>query len=207
MRNRVDPAGEIFETNARGAWMGNRGQLHGRTKDILRSFKLKAWITCVLQFKNRRRTVMSPGLYTELFFMDEAVSFAAGHRPCCECRRQDFNRFKMYWINGNASYGFSEKTSIQHIDAVIHNERIDTDGRKVTYRETIKNLPTGTFILMNGEPYLIAGKDLFHWTPFGYGQKLREPVNEKATVLTPRSVVNTFTAGYTPQMAIDLTQK
>jgi hypothetical protein len=204
MQNRVDPAGNIFETKARGAWMGNRGQLHDHTKKILRPFKLKAWITCVLQFKGRRRTVMSPGLYTELFFTDEAVSFAAGHRPCCECRRQDFNRFKMHWIKGNPSYGFTEKTSIQNIDEVIQNERIDTNGHKITYRDRIENLPEGTFIIMNKEPYLVARKHLYQWTPFEYRQKLPSPRNKVVEVLTPRCIVNTFTAGYIPQMAIGI---
>ncbi|WP_235906169.1 hypothetical protein [Ginsengibacter hankyongi] len=86
MQNRVDPCGNIITTTARGSWMGNRGQLHDHTNDIQRPFKLKAWLTCVLRFKERHRKVMSPGLYTELFFLDEVTAFAAGHRPCFECR-------------------------------------------------------------------------------------------------------------------------
>ncbi len=80
MQNRVDPMGNIIDSTARGVWMGNRGQLHDNTPQILRPFKLRAWLTCVLQFKGRQREVMSPGLYTELFFLDESTAFAAGHR-------------------------------------------------------------------------------------------------------------------------------
>ena len=80
--NRVDPFGNIFSTSARGAWMGNRGQLHGTGKHILRPFKTKAWITCLLQFKGWHRPLMAANQYTELFFMDEATAMAAGHRPC-----------------------------------------------------------------------------------------------------------------------------
>jgi hypothetical protein len=203
MQNRVDPCGNIINTTARGSWMGNRGQLHDDTKYILRPFKLKAWLTCLLQFRQRRRTVMFPGLYTELFFLDEASAFSAGHRPCFECRREDHYRFKMYWLKGNPGYGFTEKTSIKDIDAILHNERINKAGNKVTYLDNIDNLPGGTFIFMNGQPYLIAANNLRHWTAFGYDIKTALPKNEVVTVLTPRSVVNTFSAGYLPQMAID----
>ncbi len=203
MQNRVDPCGNIIDTTARGAWLGNRGQLHDDTKCIQRPFKLKAWLTCILRFKDRRRTVMSPGLYTELFFLDEASAFSAGHRPCCECRRHDHYRFKMYWLKGNPEYKFTEKTSIQQIDAVLHTERINHAGNKVTYLDNIDNLPGGTFIFMNEQPWLIADNLLHRWTNFEYDTHLPLPKNQIVTVLTPRSVVNTFSAGYIPQMGID----
>ncbi|HTJ10817.1 MAG TPA: hypothetical protein VL547_02270, partial [Dinghuibacter sp.] len=98
LQNRVDPYGNIIFTPARGAWMGNRGLLHDAQQHIRRPFRLKAWIICVLQFKGRHRPVMAPGQYTELFFLDEATALSAGHRPCAECRREDFNRFKAAWI-------------------------------------------------------------------------------------------------------------
>ncbi|MDQ6762350.1 MAG: hypothetical protein M3015_06955, partial [Bacteroidota bacterium] len=98
---------------------------------------------------------------------------------------------------------FTEKTSIQHIDAILHKERINHAGNKVTYLDNMDNLPGGTFIFMNEQPYLIAGNLLHHWTAFGYNSRLTLPKNQIVTVLTPRSVVNTFSAGYIPQMGID----
>ncbi|MEO7394187.1 MAG: hypothetical protein ABIU11_04545 [Chitinophagaceae bacterium] len=204
MQNRVDPMGNIINATARGVWMGNRGQLHDDTTQILRPFKLKAWLTCVLQFKGRQRKVMSPNLYTELFFLDEATAFAAGHRPCCECRRQDHMRFKMYWLKGNPEYGFKEGVSIKLVDDILHTERINGRGNKVTWLDNIDNLPGGTFIFMNKKTYLIAGRQIFHWTPAGYDAKLPIPKNETVTVLTPRSIVNTFSAGYLPQMSVEV---
>src|SRR6187402_976555 len=112
LQNRVDPFGNIFATKTRGTWLGNRGQLHGAGKTILRPFKHKAWIICELRFKGRYREIMSPNLWTELFFLDEATAFAAGHRPCFECRRDDAKRFKQCWIEGNPAHGFTMKTSI-----------------------------------------------------------------------------------------------
>jgi hypothetical protein len=202
LQNRVNPHGDIIKTSARGAWIGNRGQLHGNTKTILRPFKLKAWITCLLQFKGRHREVMSPGLWTELFFLDEATAFAAGHRPCFECRRDDANRFKTAWLAGNPGYGFDKKTAIGKIDEIIHQERIDKDGNKVTFDANIQDLPNGTFIQVNGEPYLVADSQLYHWTPAGY-EKPGLPLRAgQVTALTPRSTVNAFSAGYLPQITL-----
>jgi len=203
LQNRVDPQGNIIATIARGAWMGNRGQLHDNGKDILRPYKLKAWLICLLEFRGRQRQVMSPNLYTELFFLDEATAFAAGHRPCFECRRKDYDRFKSLWLEGNPKYGFNFKTSVNEIDAIIHEERIDKQGKKVTQQANINSLPTGTFVLFHDLPHLIANKQLFPWSPFGYGEGVALPADSPITVLTPVSLVNTLSAGYVPQMGID----
>jgi hypothetical protein len=89
LQNRVGPAGAIIVTPARGTLMSNRGGvLHDEHRRIVRQSAGKRWITCLLEFKGRRRSVMSPRRYTELFFLDEAVALSAGHRPCAECRRE-----------------------------------------------------------------------------------------------------------------------
>lgn len=176
--------------------MGNRGLLHDEHQTIRRPFKLKAWITCVLQFKGRQRKVMSPDRYTELFFLDEATSFAAGHRPCFECRREDAVRFKKFWLKGNPEYGFDEKISIGEIDKIIHGERIDKRGGKVTYEEKIDRLPDGSFVETGGKAYLVAHGKIFSWSPFGYEDGGTLPAGDQVKVLTPGSIVNTIRAGY-----------
>jgi hypothetical protein len=191
-QNRVDPFGEIIKTNARGSFMGNRGVIHNTHKEITHAFKHKAWITCALQFKGRKRTVMSPNRWTELFFLDEATAFAAGHRPCFECRKEDAKRFKSFWIQGNPQYKFTMKTSIKEIDEVIHRERIDSKKKKVLHQCTAANIPEGTFVLVNDGPYLFSKGRLRQWTPFG---SIVMPEGS-LTVLTPTSVVNSFRAGY-----------
>jgi hypothetical protein len=201
-QNRVDPFGDIFKTSARGLWMGNRGQLHNDGQTILRPFKLKAWITCLLEFKGWKRKVMSPGLYTELFFMDEATAFSAGHRPCFECRRKDYDRFKSFWLKGNPQHGFNEKTSIREIDNIIHEERIDKNGKKVIHEENTGNLPNGIFVLFNDQPFLLMNKQLYQWSPFGYEKGIALRDIKKIEVLTPLSVVNALRAGYIPQINI-----
>ncbi|HEY2347553.1 MAG TPA: hypothetical protein VGH64_00995 [Puia sp.] len=201
LQNRVDPFGELIRTKARGAWMGNRGLIHNENQAIVRPFRLKAWITCVLQFKNRHRSVMTPGLYTELFFLDEATSFSAGHRPCAECRRADFNRFKAAWVQGNPLYMYNMKTPIGEIDEILQEERIGLTCSKPTYKEKLGDLPEGSFIEYNGKPYLVKqSQSATSWTPFGYTDALELPRQTEVDVLTPKTIVNTLRSGYIPQI-------
>jgi hypothetical protein len=199
LQNRVDPFGTIIKTSARGTWMGNRGILHNAGQEILRPFKLKAWITCKLDFNGRKRKVMAPDRYTELFFLDEATAFSAGHRPCFECRRADFIRFKTFWLKGNPEYHFNEQTLIAKIDEVLHKERINRNGTKATFTESCANLPNGAFVLYEGSPFRVLDGLIFRWTPSGYEPRKPIPPTNKMTILTPRSIVNTFRAGYIPQ--------
>ncbi len=201
LQNRVDPFGNIIRTKARGHWMGNRGVLHNDRQNLLRPFKLHAWITCKLEFKGRSRKVMTPNRWTELFFLDEATSFAAGHRPCFECRREDALRFKSFWLMGNPEYGFDKKTPIREIDTILHKERIDRDKSKITFQEKAAHIPNGAFVSLDGNPFLVLGGMLFLWTPFGYEKGTALAGAGKLAILTPRSVVNAFRAGYLPQMA------
>lgn len=201
LQNRVDPFGHMIRTSARGAWMGNRGMIHNEHQQIIRSFRLKAWITCVLEFKGRHREVMTPNLYTELFFLDEATAFSAGHRPCAECRKADFNRFKAAWVQGNPLYMYHMKTPIGEIDEILHRERINLKGGKLTYTEKLGDLPEGSFIEYKGNPYMIGhSNNVIHWTPFGYADSIYIHPSTAVSVLTPKSVVNAFRSGYVPQI-------
>ena len=199
-QNRVTPNGDIVRTPARGALMGNRGVLHNERQEILRPFRLKAWIACVLEFKGRRRPIMAPNRWTELFFLDEATAFSAGHRPCFECRREDAVRFKSHWISGNPESGLDKGTSIIKIDEIMHADRIGDRGQKVTYEAFLADLPTGTFVFDGGQSYLLRDGFLFPWSPFGYGRGIALPGDRRVVVLTPKSVVNAFRSGYLPKI-------
>lgn len=201
LQNRVTPTGDIISISARGAWLGNRGVMHNAEKQIVRQFKIKAWIICMLEFRGRHRNVMTPGRWTELFFMDEATAFSAGHRPCFQCRYADHQRFKTAWLKGNPEYGFDEKTSVNEIDKILQTERISNAG-KVTFKDDILDLPDGTFIELVGQPWLVYKKKIHHWTPSGYDDSKAIDVPGEVIVLTPRSIVKTFGAGYRPQISI-----
>ena len=143
LQNRVDPFGELFRTSARGTMMGNRGgALHNSDREIIRCFKSRRWITCVLQFRGRHRIVMSERRYTELFFLDEAVAFAAGHRPCAECRRERFNAFRHSW---RRSSGQDHLPMADEMDLELHPARIDRflKGEKSHTKRRSAHCPTG----------------------------------------------------------------
>ena len=106
LQNRVTPSGDIIATPHRGLFTGNRGIIHDpATKTLTRRWASKAWLTCVCEFRGRRRKVMGGRSWTELFFLDEATAFAAGHRPCFFCRRDDAKRFRAAWEAGNGVTG------------------------------------------------------------------------------------------------------
>ncbi len=202
LQNRVNPFGDIIKTPERGSWLGNRGVLHNRQQEIVRSYRLKAWITCALDFRGRHREVMQPDCWTELFFQDEATAFSAGHRPCFQCRYKDHQRFKKFWLEGNAKYNFNMKTPIAQIDHILHSERIAPDKSKVTYEERLNLLPDGTFISHNGKPYLLVNSLLYLWSPGGYDKPTHFPDAATLQILTPRSLVNMYRVGYVPQMDV-----
>ena len=127
LQNRVDPFGNLIRTHARGTLMGNRGgALHNTEREIVRNYKSRLWITCVLEFRGRRRTVMAERRYTELFFLDEAVAFAAGHRPCAECRRERFNAFKDAWRRAR---GLDNLPFADEMDMELHPARTDSQKK------------------------------------------------------------------------------
>jgi hypothetical protein len=191
LQNRVDPFGTIIRTAARGTIMGNRGgAIHNAAREIVRPYLTRRWIACVLEFKGRHREVMTPGRYTELFFLDEAVALAAGHRPCSECRREHFNAFRDAWKPGGP------RPKADEMDVVLHPTRIDAQRRKVTYRARLGSLPDGTFVQIEAGAWVIWQGALRLWTPIGYTR--REPLAPAQTVdvLTPRPIVACLAQGY-----------
>ena len=197
LENRVDPFGNLFRTTARGTMMGNRGgALHNSDREIVRRYKSRRWIACVLEFRGRHRNVMSPNRYTELFFLDEAVAFAAGHRPCAECRRERYNAFKGAWKRAYGQDGFP---FADEMDLELHPARI-AKGRKVTHEAGLDSLPYGCFVQIDGAACLVAGETLLLWTPEGYAKREKRPIDSIVTVLTPPPIVECFRRGYVPEI-------
>lgn len=200
-QNRVTPFNELIATPARGTFTGNRGCIHNAEGEIIRRWAVKRWITCLLEFRGWHREVMTPGLYTHLFFLDEATAFAAGHRPCGECRHADFSRFKALWLRANPYFPEDKEPSIDEIDNILQRERVGRNKEKVTYGEQIESLPNGTFITLDdGKAYLVWENSLLEWSHQGYVAKKPKPNRLEVAVLTPKSIVKTFEAGYKPQI-------
>lgn len=199
LENRVNPYGILFRTPARGTFMGNRGgALHNESREIVRPFLNRRWITCVLEFRRRHRVVMTPRRYTELFFLDEAVAFAAGHRPCAECRRERFNTFKEAWKRSRGTPP-GKFLGADEMDAELHRSRVDAGRKQLTHRARMNSLPNGCFVEIDGEPYLACDDALLRWTPERYASRIPRPDGETVTVLTPGPVVQCFRAGYEPE--------
>jgi hypothetical protein len=223
----VTPFGEIVTVEARGLLMGNRGILHDRDRRVVRYAQGRRWIACLLSFRGRQRSVMRPGSYTELFFLDEAVALAAGHRPCAECRHDDYERFRDAWARGvlgafetgagrpvdclderrrarSASESRSRRPlmSARALPADAIDMRLDADRligprTRRTYRERAAELPDGTYVEIDGTAWLVWERAMLAWSPAGYTER-RAPLSGAVTVLTPRCTVDVIRAGYRP---------
>ena len=190
LQNRVTPLGELVADPARGLVYGNRGCLHDADGRIRRRFAVKRWIACRLEFRGwHRQPLMQPGRFTELFFLDEVTAFAAGHRPCALCRRADYDRFLEIVGAGGAD----------EIDSRLHDERLDPTTRGQRRHDArFDELPDGTFVLRDDEPWLVLGAKLLRWTPAGYTERARRPATGPALVLTPPALVDVLHAGWEP---------
>ena len=193
LRNRVTPLGELVADPARGLLYGNRGCLHDAEGRIRRRFAVKRWIACRLVFKDWHRSpLFQPGRFTELFFLDEATAFAAGHRPCALCRREDYDRFTTLWA------GLHGERGADTIDERLHGERVDpvTRGHRLHATE-LDDLPDGAFVLDDGVPKLVLGDALLTWSHGGYVARAPRP-SGGTTLVTPPSLVAVLAAGWSP---------
>jgi hypothetical protein len=194
LQNRVTPTGDIIATPHRGMFTGNRGIIHDpATKTLTRRWTSQAWLTCVCEFRGRRRAVMGGRSWTELFFLDEATAFAAGHRPCFYCRRDDANRFRAAWEAGNKVAG----VRAPDIDTALHRERLDGRTKRLhALSMLLEKLPDGAMVQAGDHSYLITQGRALLWSLAGY----REASSgiEEAMLLTPPSTLRAFIAGYRP---------
>ncbi|MEM6527522.1 MAG: hypothetical protein AAF653_04465 [Chloroflexota bacterium] len=206
-QNRVTPHSTLITTPARGTLMGNRGCLHNDDGDIVRPYAVRRWIICLLNFKDRHREIMQPGRYTELFFLDEAVALAAGHRPCAECQRARYNTFRETWAAANPSLTGLPPVRADDMDNVLHRERLlprhsRQDFQRRTFPAPSATLPDGVFVQMqhNPTPHLLWQGQLYPYSPAGYGAPHAASLPPTVTVITPPSVVATIAHGFTPHV-------
>jgi hypothetical protein len=186
LQNRVTPLSELVAHPARGLVYGNRGCLHNASGKIVRRWATKRWIACRLEFRGwHRKPLLQPGRFTELFFLDEATAFAAGHRPCALCRREDYVRFGKL---------FPGPSGADAMDEQLHRERVNGRERRL-HEAALDELPNGTFVLVGGEPCLVLGGELLCWTPTGYTER-RPREAGMASLLTPPSLVEILRGGW-----------
>lgn len=196
LQNRVDPFGRIHAVPHRGLFMGNRGGCFHRNDQTLkdRHWISRRWIICVLEFKDRARALMQPGLYTELFFLDEATALAGGHRPCFECRRAEATAFR------DALTGLGSLRPGDPVDAIdgLAAGEIQPVLQGNSKREDVEpaSLPDGAFYAHLGDAYLKAGGKARRWAFSGYGPA--ELLHDAGQRLTPRITCDALRGGYAP---------
>ena len=192
----MTPLGDIVALARRGAWAGNRGILH-RGREIVRFHGGDLWITCALEFRGRWQEQWQPHHYTLLFFHDEAVSFAAGHRPCAECRRAAYNAYRAAWADGLGV----DRPAAAEMNRRLHRERLVAGTHRRRFHPLPwADLPDGTFVLVDGAPALVLGDQVVEWAAGRYGPRRPRPPRGDAVVVTPPSTVAAFRAGYRPQI-------
>jgi hypothetical protein len=201
LQNRVTPTGEIVADPARGTLMGNRGILHDASRRLgAARWRHRSWICCRLSFKDRRRAVMAPRRYTELFFLDEATALAAGHRPCFECRREAFRAFQTAW---RRAFG-SADSSAAAMDRGLHRARVERRTRRqIRFEAPLDELPDGVLVLLDqapSSPLLVLRDRLLPWRASGYGSSRPRPAAIGCRVLTPAPIVAVVRAGYAPAL-------
>ncbi len=204
-QNRVTPFGDIIATPERCTFLGNRGILHDAQGRLRRAWQGKRWIVCVMEFRGRKRTVMTSNSYTELFFLDEATALAAGHRPCAECRHARFLAFCNAWKMTYPTQSGAKRPTADEIDNRLHSERGAPDRSKHSFTTSLDGLPDGVFVTIAAwgqQAYLIWGDSLLEWSPGGYCKRRPRPDGEIVRVLTPKSTVAAIRAGYTPEVHV-----
>jgi hypothetical protein len=170
----------------RGRWMGNRGILHDGTT-VVRQWQHPHWIICETSYKDWRAAQWTPHRYTPLFFLDEAVALAAGHRPCALCRRPRWNAFVAAW---SAVTGDPQPRR----DAI--DRRLHRDRRGDPHRRPWRELPVGAYAVVDEQPVRVDSDAVVPWTPAGYGPPIPRPTAGDAVVLTPATTVDVIAAGY-----------
>lgn len=198
LRNCVHADGNLIATHARGTLMGNRGgQFHDPVTQTIKKrvpWAGKQWISCILQFKGRRRTVWRQG-YTELFFLDEVTALSAGHRPCFECRRDHAKAFQSALFGAlGKQQGWEKPPKVAVIDALLHEARLQTEPRHTR----LGDLPPGAVFRVDDGDFAKTAKGTKLWTIEGYGQAEGFKADGVVQVLTPAPIVAALAYGYQP---------
>lgn len=199
-QNRVLPTGEIVAAPFRGTFTGNRGILHRDDGTLgVSRWSHPHWIICTLTHPKGRYHGPAPARgWTALFFSDEAVALAAGHRPCGYCRRAAYGAWTRAWAEG-----FGAWPGHKAADALLHRARVLRNRKQIRHVLDTINLPDGAFILWENRPHLHLSGKIFPYEKGVYGTPRPMP-RGKVTVLTPAPTLTVLRAGYRPKVLSSL---
>ncbi|MDH3679010.1 MAG: hypothetical protein OEV40_03575 [Acidimicrobiia bacterium] len=204
-RNRVDPWGDLHAVVERGLFTGNRGCLVDDGGRVVRHQGASLWIICHTEFRGWRHPLAAPRTWTPLFFLDDAVALAAGHRPCGLCRRDEY---RAYRDAVTAWSGCPEPLLAPELNRRLAGERLrrgrglDRAGDRILGRAELDVVPVGTVVIPQSDrqPHLVTA---LHLQPFGFdgwGRPVDRPSGAMVDVLTPPTSVAALRRGFHPQL-------
>ena len=201
-RNRVDPWGDLHGAPDRGLFTGNRGCLVDDRGGLARHHRGPLWITCLLEYRGWRHLLDRPGTWTPLFFLDEALALAAGHRPCGLCRRQAYLDYRGAVTRADGSV---HPLSAGDLNRRLARERlrrgsgVDRAPDRILWTERVNRLPIGTVIVDEDRiPRLVLEDRLFRFTFGGWTMPRSRPRTGSVDVLTPPTSAAALANGYSP---------
>lgn len=202
-RNRVDPFGDLHAVPERGMFTGNRGCLLDDQRRLVRHHKGDLWITCVTSFRDWRSPLDQPGHWTPLFFLDDAVALAAGHRPCGLCRRDDYLAYQgalTVGLDRSRPVPAAEQNRMLAAERLHRGRGLDRAADRKAWVEDVSLLPDGTVMVETGTPFLVLGDGLYEFTFSGWQQPVGRPDQGHVTVLTPPTSVAALRHGFEPRL-------
>jgi len=204
-RNRVDPWGDLHSVSDRGLFTGNRGCLVDDKGELVRHHNGNLWITCRTQFKDWKHPLTKPRTWTPLFFLDDAVALAAGHRPCGLCRRSDYEDFRDA-ISSTLNSG--HRLLAPELNGRIAAERyrggrgmVRADDR-ILVPVQLDDLPAGAIIIETATrvPLLVTDSHLQEFSFAGWGPPAERPSGLTVNVLTPPTSIAALKNGFVPML-------
>lgn len=204
-RNRVDPWGDLHAVSARGSFTGNRGCLVDDSGVIWRHHAGSLWIVCRLSFRDFSHPLSEPRTWTPLFFLDDAVALAAGHRPCGFCRRADYESYRSgveAADRGRLGLNASDLNRRLAKERLAKGRGLDRRNDRILWSDNIDDLPTGTVIIPRGssDPHLVT-RDTLQAFRFGnWGPPVKRQQDKQVSILTPPTSVAALANGFTPEL-------
>jgi hypothetical protein len=201
-RNRVDPWSDLHAVAPRGLFTGNRGCVVDDHEQVVRHHGSSLWITCVTEFRGWRWPLARPRRWTPLFFLDDAVALAAGHRPCATCRRGDYIAYRDAVTRAtNAPSPLLGWQLNARLQAERHRRGrgLVRAGDRMVWSAQYAELPDGAVVVApDGSCQLLVEDRSLRFSFGGWVAATRRPVGGEATVLTPPTSVAALAHGYQP---------
>ncbi len=201
-RNRVDPFGDLHAAAGRGLLTGNRGCLVDDHGEVVRHHSSVLWIACRTEFRGWRHPLAAPRRWTPIFFLDDAVVLAAGHRPCALCRRDDYRSYRdavTRAADSPAPLLASDLNERLAAERLHRGRGLERAADRRTWIAAVDDLPAATVILDDARrPRLLVADRTLMFSFDGWVDPAPRPRHGEVVVLTPPTSVAALANGYVP---------